>query len=376
MPGIPRERIQSGEPMRKLTLTTALTLSLLVTMAGSAQVRGHGRLQGVVVDQATGKPIAKAVVTVTPASQDTTPIVATTDAKGRWAALGLTNGKWNIDITADGYETTRGSAAVSELQMAPPIKTSMAAVVAAPQEPAPVEPAGPLIPKEAVDLITEGQTLLKINAGEVVTGTESGADSSHTVTDAEVKENARHAVANFEKAMGLIPEDHPATGNIRSQLMEVMAQAYYRAEDLPKAIAMLERLNTVDPWTTPDPGITQRNVLLVNLYLEHGDLDKGKALLDKLPAGAVTDPTVYVNIGILFMNKEQINDARTFFTKAIDLDPKNGVSYYYRGLAGLQLKKNAEARADFQQVIALAPGSTEAGDAKQMLDALSAAEAK
>lgn len=361
--------------MRKLTITTSLLLSLLITIVVTAQVRGRGRLQGVVTDQATGKPIAGATVTVTPASEQTEPIVAKTDGKGRWAALGLTAGNWNIDITANGYETTRGSAAASEFQMSPLIKTAMVAVVQ--QEPVAEAPvASPLVPKEAADLIIEGQDLLKIKAGDVVTSTEAtgaGASTavSHTVTEAEAKENARHAVANFEKALVLVPEDKPEAKDIRSQMMEVMAQAYYRSGDLPKAIATLERLNTVDPWTTPDPGITQRNVLLVNLYLEHGDLDKGKALLDKLPAGAVTDPTVYVNIGILFMNKEKAKDALTFLTKAIELDPRSGASYYYRGLASLQLKKAAEARADFERVIALAPDSSEAGDAKQMLDALS-----
>src|SRR6185436_14565401 len=107
---------------------------------------------------------------------------------------------------------------------------------------------------------------------------------------------------------------------------EVMAQAYYRAGDLPKAIGMLERLNTVDPWSTPDPRLQQRNLLLVNLYLEHGDLAKSNSL--------------------------------SFFNKAIELDANYGASYYYRGLANLQLKKNADARADFQKVIAIAPGSS------------------
>lgn len=362
--------------MRKLILTTSLILSLFTTITVTAQVRGTGRLQGIVTDKATGKPIAGATVTVTPSSEKTVPIVAKTDQRGRWSALGLTNGNWNIDITADGYETTRGSAAVSELQMAPPIKTAMAPAAVVEEQPvveAPVE--SPLIPKEAADLITEGQDLLKIKAGDVVTRTEAtgagaSASVSHTVTDADVKENAKRAVANFEKAFPLIPEDKPETGEIRSQLMDVMAQAYYRAGDLPKAISMLERLITVDPFSAPDPRITPRQLLLVNLYLEHGNLEKAKGLLDKLPAGAVTDPTVYVNIGILFMNLQKVSDALTFFTKAIELDPAHSPSYYYRGLANLQSKKNAEARADFQKVIALAPGSSEAGDAKQMLDAL------
>jgi tetratricopeptide (TPR) repeat protein len=149
-----------------------------------------------------------------------------------------------------------------------------------------------------------------------------------------------------------------------------MAQAYYRAGDMPKAIAMLEQINTVDPWTTPDPGITQRNILLVNLYLEHGDLAKGRALLEKLPAGAVTDPTIYMNIGILFLNKNNPRDAEVYFTKAVDMDPKRAESYYYRGLSEIQLKKNKEAKADFNEVILLSPDSSEAKDAKQYLTAL------
>jgi tetratricopeptide (TPR) repeat protein len=334
----------------------------------TAQVRGRGRLQGNVTDKETGKPIAGATVTVTPAGESTAPIVVKTDSRGRWSALGMTAGNWNIDITAKGYETTRGSAAVSEMQMSPNIKTQMApATVVEEQQPAAAAAVeSPLVPKEAADLITEGQELLRIKAGDVV--------DTKTITDADVKENAKRAVADFEKAVPLLPEDKPEIAEVRTQLMEVMAQAYYRANDLPKAIAMLERLNTVDPWSTPDPRIQQRNLLLVNLYLEHGDLEKGKALIDKLPAGAVTDPTVYINIGILFMNLQKVTDAVTFFNKAIELDATSGPSYYYRGLANLQLKRNAEARADFQKVISLAPTSSEAGDAKQMLDALANAK--
>ncbi len=133
---------------------------------------------------------------------------------------------------------------------------------------------------------------------------------------------------------------------------------------------MLEQLNVVDPWTKPDEGLTQRNVLLVNLYLERGDLDKGKALLQQLPATAVTDPIVYTNIGVLFLNKKNPGDALTYFTKAVDLDPKRAESYYYRGLAEIQLSKNTEAKADFKQVIALGPDLPEAKDAREYLVAL------
>jgi tetratricopeptide (TPR) repeat protein len=353
---------------RLINITAVICLSLALAAAAFAQVRGKGRLQGVITDKATGKPVPGATVTLAAAGMDTKPIVEKTDARGHWSAMGLTSGVWNIDVSASGYELTRGTVSVSELQMAPMIKTALApaTVAEAPLEAAVVPT--PLIPQEAIDAIKEGQELLKIKEGDVVPASASAA--SHTVTAAEVKESMRRAVADFEKALPLVPEDKPETKEIRSQLQQVMAQAYYKSGDVAKAITMLEQLNAVDPWTTPDPGITQRNVLLVNLYLEHGDLDKGKALLEKLPADAVNDPTVFINIGILFLNKKNAADALTYFGKAVTLDPKRADSYYYRGLAELQMKKNKDAKADFEQVVALAPASPEANDARQYLASL------
>jgi regulator of sirC expression with transglutaminase-like and TPR domain len=356
--------------MRRVVIAMILMSSLIVAGAVTAQVRGRGRLQGVVTDQASGKPIAGATVTLAPAGERTSPIVAKTDRNGKWSALGLTSGSWDIDITADGYEPTSGSAAVSELQMAPPIKSALAAVAvqSAPAETIPV-PATPLVPAEAIEAISAGQELLRLKAGDAVSVTTTAGETFHTVTPEEATANAKRAVAMFERALPLVP-DVAETAEMRSQLLQVMAQAYYRAGDLPKAISALSDANARDAATLDAAALVPRNMLLVNLYLEQGDLEKGKALLETLPPSAVTDPIVYTNIGILFLNKQKASDAATYFTKAVDLDPKRAESYYYRGLAMLQLTRNKEAKADFQQVIALAPDSAEAGEARQYLKSL------
>ena len=346
---------------RFTTYMTAFIAALALAITATAQVRGTGRLGGQVVDKATGKGIANATVTCSLPNGSTQPIVTTTDKNGRWSALGLTNGLWNIDIVAAGYQTTRGTANISEIQRLPPIKTEMAPEVK--QEAAPVAMQSPLIPKEGVDAIDEAQALLKVKAGDVLS---TGATASAT----DVKENAKKAAADLEKALPMIPADNDKVKTVRIQVQEVLAQAYYKAGDLPHAISALEKLNASDPWSTPDANQSNRQVLLANLYLEAGQLDQAKGLLDKLPPSTITDPTVYTNVGILFLNKKNPTDAVAYFTKAIDLDPKNADAYYYRGLAHAQLKHTADARADFQQVITLAPDSSEAKDAKQMLDAL------
>ncbi len=355
--------------MRRFTVI-ACAVSLFVAIAATAQMRGLGRLQGNVYDKSSGKPIAGATITMSLPSGNTQPITVKTDSRGHWAALGLTAGQWNIDIAATGYVTSRGTANVSEISATPTIKTELEPE-AKQQPPAAVAPT-PSVSKEAVDAIKEGQELLRISAGDVVTSTQTttaGASTavSHKVTADEVKENAKRAVADFEKALPMIPEETPELRDVKKQVLQVLAQAYYKAGDLKNAIATLEKLDVTDPFTTPDLAHTTREILLANLYLENGQLDQGRTLLDKLPPSAITDPTAYINIGILFLNKKNASDAATYFTKAIALDPKRAESYYYRGLAELHLKKNAQAKADFQQVLVLSPDSSEAHDAKQLL---------
>ena len=268
-------RTHSG---RSITIVVALFLASLATFAATAQMRGKGRLQGSVVDKATGKPIAGATVTIS--GNDTKPIVTKTNAKGQWSALGLISGAWDIDVEAKGYQTLRGSASISEMQMAPPIRSELAAAVEAE---VPVE-AGPTnVPESVISAVNDAPELLSRSAGDPV------SESDATPLTAEmVKSNS----------------------------------------------------------------------------------GKAAALLEKLPDWAVSDPTVYLNVGILFMNKESAKDAITYFDKAIALDASKAESYYYRGLAHMQTSNTAAAKTDFQKVIELAPDGPEAGEAKQLLAGL------
>lgn len=312
-------------------LTNVLMIAVLAIAAGQAmaQVRGKARLQGSVTDKATGNPIANAKVTIAIADGSTAPIITQTNAKGRWSALGLVGGNWNVDIEAAGYETSRGAVNVSEVQMTPPIKTELATAAPAPEQ-APVA-STPGVPKEIVDAVNSGQELLA--AGKY-----------------------KEAIVELEKATAGLPDN--------MQLKQVLAQAYYKDGQLPKAIALLETV------TAADPSNTAVGLVLTNIYLENGQLDEGKARLAALPAGAVTDSTVYVNIGILFLNKNNPAEATSYFTKAVEMDATRHEPFYYRGLAELQQKKMKEAKADFEKVIALSPDSTEAKDAKQLLESV------
>jgi len=356
--------------MRKISTFVAVVLMLVSTASVMAQLRGKGRLQGTVVDKQTGTPIAGATISINIADGSTSPIVVKSNDKGRWSALGMSNGSWNIDIDADGYQPSRvGPVAISETQTLPSRKIELEKLAVQEQVPEVVAPMGSSVPQEAVDAIKEAEQLLSVNGGDVISRTEVAGvgettSVSRTVTPEDVVENARKAAALMAKALPQIPSETPELQTVRLQVQQRMAQAYYRAGDVRNAIGLLEAISAADPANI---GVA---LLLTNLYLENGQLEEGKARLAGLPADAVTDPTVYVNIGILFLNKNNPEDAAVNFGKAVEMDMTQPASYYYRGLANLQLKKMKEAKADFEKVISLAPDSTEARDAKQLLDSM------
>jgi len=337
-------------PVRRI----AIVLSLLLTVTAFAQMRGKGRLQGTVTDKATGKPIAGASVTVS--GGDAKPQVSKTNARGQWSAAGLTSGTWSIEIDAEGYRTLQRSAAVTEGETTPPIRSEVEAGEAT----VPMEAEIANVPDSLIRAVNEAQELLRIAEGDDVTQAD-GTTAQASAT--EVRENGRKAAALLEGALPNIPGDTNERKAIRSQVQQVLAQALYQAGDLAKAIETLQPLVAADPTHA-------HALLLVNFYLEADRPAEGKALLEGLPADAVADPNLYINVGISFLNKDSNADAVQAFDKAITLDAASAPAYYYRGLAHLRLKKHAEAKADLEKVLTLSPQGAEANDARQRLAGL------
>lgn len=335
---------------RSIVSFVVVLLAVGLTTAALGQAyRGGGRIQGVVSDP-SGKPIAGAKVTLFSLKTQSGPPSVTTDKNGKWAVLGLTSGKWNIDIEAAGFQTTKGSVEISELQRIPPVKTTLEPVVVVPAEEVPVAP--PSIPQEAIDAVNAAQALVDEAEGRTL--------SLEIVTEERKKQLYADAAANLEKALTLIPDDAD-NAKSRTQIRQLLAQSYYKNGEVKKSI---EQLKLVVAVTPENVGV---QLLLANLLLEDGRLEEGRAALAAVPESVMTDPTAYINVGILFMNKGQLTDAYGYFDKAVTLNPDRGESYYYRGLSLLQQQKLKEAKADLEKVVALAPESSEASDAKELL---------
>ena len=342
--------------MRRLSFVLiALFVCLFAATAFAQDWRAEpsmaGRISGIVTD-ASGKPIQGAKVKLS--HNRGTPPPLTTNKNGKWELAGIMPGTWTVEVEAPGYVTNKQTADVPPVKPRPPVKSVMEPV------PPPVEQIpqqtelANTVPPEAVDAVRKGENLMKQAEGVPIEGeiTMSGVPGQQ-LTPEQKKELYKQAVAEFEKAQALLPDN--------LQLKQALAQAYYKAGNLKQAVALLQQVYDAEPTNN---GVL---LLLVNLLLENGQLAEGKALLDKVPAGLMTDPTALINLGILFMNKNKLDDAWTYFDKAVTLDPNRGETYYYRGLASLQKQKMAEAKADFQKVVQLAPDSSEANDAKELL---------
>lgn len=304
-----------------------VALAVLVPAASSTaqEWRGKGRLEGRVSDL-EGKPLEAVTVKLRYKGGEGGPDLKT-DKKGRWTVLGLRNGEWRITVEKDGFIPGDIVVTVSEILRANPLDYRMEPVPAATPDTATTSG----LPPEVVEAVTAGNTALE----------------EKRWTDARVA---------FEKALPAVPDN--------VGLLMALARSYSGEGNTEKAV---ETLRTV---TGKEPGNNGAWLLLSSMLLEKGKLEEGKAALEKVPKEAITDPNIYVNVGVLYMNQKKNAEAEEYFTRVVEMAPAAGDGYYYRGLARISQQKNAEAKADLTKFLEVAPNAPEAAEVKQLLGAL------
>ena len=311
---------------RALAFAGAAVLLLSLAAELPAQDwRGKARVDGWIKDK-SGKPIPGATIALSRAKGGGTSIQS--NDKGYWAILGLASGTWNLDVSAKGYETRKINVSLSEGTRIPPMEIVL-------ESAAPAAASGAAAPNQA--------------AAEVKAAVEDG---NRLLTEKKYAE----ARAQYEKALAIIPDN--------AALLKGVAQTYHGENNRPKAIETLRKVQQIDP------GDNENRMLLASMLLEDGQLDEGQKLLEGLPPGAVKDPAIYVNVGILFMNKNNPAQAQDYFTKAIEIDASQPDAYYYRGLSYLGVKKTAEAKADFKKYLELAPQGENAKEVREIVQTL------
>jgi len=304
-----------------LPIVAVLSLASMETAAAQAW-RGMGRVAGKVVDAETGKPIeGVAVKAMLPSAADAGPAESRTNTRGEWAVGGIGRGGWALDFAKEGYETKRISVSVSEVSRIPPLTIEM---------------------KKAAPVV------------------DPNAEIKARLTAAAQLMNAKQyaeARAIYEELSAKYPEV--------KQFRPLIARTYYGEGNKDKAIDELSEALAADPDNI------EVRMLLGNTLVEAGRAEEGRKVLEQVDPSLVRDPTIYVNVGIELINKGQQADAITWFDKAIAQFPDAPDAYYYRGISKVSLGRTAEAKADLQKFVSLAPpDAPEVETAKKLLESL------
>jgi tetratricopeptide (TPR) repeat protein len=301
------------------TLRSGLVLAIIMTFTGAslAQTRGMGRVAGRVTDE-NGKAIEGVNVKGTLATGGS-PMTAKTNRKGEWALGGIAPGTWNLDFEKEGFQAHSLSVEVAELVRIPPIEVKLKA--AAPKADPNVE-----IRAEA----EKASALLN-------------------------QRKFAEARAIYEALLDKYPEVH--------QFHSMIARTYHAEKNLEKAIEHLR----IAADKLPDS--VEVKLLLGNTLIEAGKTDEGKQTLAAVDPAKITDPTILLNVGITLINQSKPADALTYFDQVVTRFPEHPDSYYYRGITYLQFGKNAEAKADLEKFVSIAPADApELPMAKKILE--------
>ena len=304
----------------KLTSLLGLALFLATSAAYAQDWRGLGRVGGKVVDEDTGQPIAGVVVkAMLPRSDNRGPGESKSNDKGDWAVGGLASGNWALDFVKEGYETRSISVPVSEGGGRRPMEIKMKKKAAPPPDPN----------VEIKSKLTEAASLM----------------------------NAKQ----FAEARAIY-EDLAATHPDVKQFRPLIARTYYGEGNKAAAIEQLRKASAEDPANI------EVRVLLGTTLMEEGQTAEARQLLESVDDSKVVDPAVFLNIGIGMINERKHEEAVPWFDRAIKRFPEHADGYYYRGISYITLGKTAEAKADLEKYVSMAPpDAPELATAKQIL---------
>ena len=298
----------------------ALGLLFVATLASAQDWRGVGRVGGRVVDEDSGQPLEGVTVkAMMPRSDNRGPGPSKTNKKGEWAVGGLASGEWALDFAKDGYEPRSISVGVSEGGGRPPMEIKLKKKAAPPPD--------------------------------------ANAEIKTKLIEAAAKMNAKQ----FSEARAIYAELSAKYPEVK-QFRPLIARTYYGEGNKTAAIDELRKA------AEEDPANIEVRVLLGTTLMEEGKRDEARQILSSVDESKITDPAVLLNIGIGLINDKKHAEAIPWFDKAITRFPQHPDGYYYRGISYITLGKTAEAKADLEKYVSIAPpDAPELATAKQIL---------
>ncbi len=315
-------------PHFRTPIRLGAALALTTALAASAQDwKGRGRVNGEITDEA-GQPVAGASITIRlQSAPEQGPPPLKTDKRGKFGYLGLTGGAWTVHIEAEGYVPSEGVVSVSEFQPPPPLRITL-------RKPEVVEAPKP-DPKYAA-------AQAAIDAGDALLRDKKGTE----------------ARAEYEKALPLLE------GNNRVIVLKRVATCQMIEGDDAGAVETFKQVLAEAPQ---DPDALR---LIVDRLIVLKRDAEAQQYMAMLPEGQGVDPNTLLNMGINLYNDNKLDEAIAKFDAVIAARPDHAEGYYYRGLSMLAKGKMADAKADFQKVLAIDPNGQFANDCRGFLKSL------
>jgi len=296
----------------------------LTTVTAFAQLTsGKGKMKGIVTDVVSGEPLAGVTVKLyCVKGQGFHQPFPKTGADGRWTALYLRGGTWNLDFEKDGFEPQKISYQVLEIASAKFLDIEIKL-------------------KKIEGLILTEKLISELEAGNLLFD----------------QKKYPEAIAKYEEILKGNPDVYIIAKNI--------GNAYFAMEDYAKAIEQYLKVYDKQPKSA------EIITLIGNAYSNSGENEKAMGWFTKLNFDEIKDINTLYNIGVIFFNGAKYDDALRFFQKASEIDGEFADAFYQLGMTYTAVNKIDEAIAALKKFMELAPDSPNFQTAKAIVDAFS-----
>ncbi len=308
--------------MKRALIIAALVVFSAVSLFPQS-LTGKGKIKGTVVDEKTGAGLPGVTVKLFAVkAQNYFRPFPVTDADGKWKALFLRGGSWNIDFEKAGYETKKVSYPVNEVSGAKQVDLDIKM-------------------RKIEGIVLTEDIIAQLEKGNVLF----------------VEKKYAEALAAYDSIYAKNPDAFIILKNIGNchfamEKYELAAESYLKLfEKQPKSAEVM--------------------TLIGNSYSNAQNTEKAMEWYLKIPFEEISDTDTLYNIGANLTNNNKNDQALKYFARAVELDAEFAPGYYQLGMTHTALNQIPEALAALKKFMELAPESPDFGTAKAIVDAFS-----
>ena len=308
--------------MKKVLTIVALAVFLAVSLIAQSGVIGKGKIKGTVVDE-KGQPLAGVTVKLFSLKAQSFFLPnPKTDIEGKWRAVYLRSGSWNIDFEKAGYEAKKISYRVDDTP-------------------------GAKQPEIEIKLLKiEGIALTEDIVSELEKGNLLFAEKKY-----------QEALLAYEDILKKNPDVFIIYKNI--------GNCYFALEKYDQAVEFYQKLYEKQPKSA------EIMTLIGNSYVNAKNMEKAMEWYGKIPFEEIKDVDTLYNIGANLTNNNKNDLALKYFKRAVEVDAGFAEGYYQLGMTHTALNQIPEALDALKKFMELAPESPNFGTAKAIVDAFS-----